>query len=433
MNIAAKGTEIKNGMRRSIIVKRQNFHLRKGLEDDIFENEICRCRAVNWKLRQDMLIIDMDLDKTDTTNHQDALLTEIISKNCITLINVQTEEEALVMKTSEGMNADVLRNLLPDCTLEWADPVSAKNLPCLFTCKESAPLKRPSDVIMTHIPDFATIESLDTIWVSPLDGTMKLVDGELVDGELDSNMGLVDLVFDLAPICPPSSASSSASSAKVLPSSSASSTDAPGADKRPQSCSRLLLKKLLPPIPQKGDSSTKIAKGGQQPKIPQNGESTKVSGSSTPTSAKSASPDASPAAMAPSTPKPETQRKGIRAPSTPEENWPKFEPRLVHDKEQGVTRWTKPARSNERLIAFDHFDGLAWETRHHEIQDHSELLSSPPHIVEKQNKRSPLATVSGDESQAPLRHPYDSPVSTASGDQFQFIRSPESQPSSASR
>jgi len=362
MNIAAKGTEIKNGMRRSIIVKRQNFHLRKGLEDDIFENEICRCRAVNWKLRQDMLIIDMDLDKTDTTNHQDALLTEIISKNCITLINVQTEEEALVMKTSEGLNAEVLRNILPDCTSEWADPVSAKNLPCLFTCKESAPLKRPSDVIMTHLPDFATIESLDTIWVSPLDGTMKLVDGELVDGELDSNMGLVDLVFDLAPICPPSSASSSASSAKVLPSSSASSTDAPGADKRPQSCSRLLLKKLLPPIPQKGDSSTKIAKGGQQPKIPQNGESTKVSGSSTPTSAKSASPDASPAAMASSTPK--RARKGIRAPSTPED---------------------------------------------------------------------PLATVPGDESQAPLRHPYDSPVSTASGDQFQFIRSPESQPSSASR
>ena len=356
MNIAAKGKEIKqNGTRRSIIVNRQNFHLRKGLEDDIFENEICRCRAVNWKLRQDMLIIDMDLDKTDTTNHQDALLTEIISKNCITLINVQTEEEALVMKTSEGMNADVLRNLLPDCTLEWADPVSAKNLPCLFTCKESAPLKRPSDVIMTHIPDFATIESLDTIWVSPLDGTMKLVDGELVDGELDSNMGLVDLVFDLAPICPPSSASSSASSAKVLPSSGASSTDAPGADKRPQSCSRLLLKKLLPPIPQKGDSSTKIAKGGQQPKIPQNGESTKVSGSSTPTSAKSASPDASPAAMAPSTPKPENQRKGIRAPSTPED---------------------------------------------------------------------PLATVPGDESQAPLRHPYDSPVSTASADRIQFILTP---------
>ena len=214
MNIAAKGTEIKNGRRRSIIVKRQNFHLRKGLEDDIFENEICRCRAVNWKLQQDMLIIDTDADKKDTTNQQ---MTEMLSSNCIRLINVQTEEQALVWNEPEGLNAHVLRNLLPDCTLEWAHPVSAEKLPYLFRCKESAPLKRPSDVIMTHLPDFEIIESLETIWVSPLAVPMKLVDVTQVEdfwnpGELDPDMGLVDLVFHLAPICPPSSASSSASS-----------------------------------------------------------------------------------------------------------------------------------------------------------------------------------------------------------------------------
>jgi hypothetical protein len=245
-----------------------------------------------------MLIIDMDADKKDTTNQHDALVTEMISSNCIRLINVQTEEEALVWKESEGLNAEVLRNLLPDCTLEWADPVSAEELPCLFRCEEDAPLKRPSDVIMTHLPDFEIIESRETIWVSPLAVPMTLVDATQVE-ELDSNIGLGDLVFDLAPfdldlvfdLCFPSSASSSASS----------------------------------------------------------------SGSSTLTSAKSASPDASPAAMAPSTPKPENQRKGIRAPSTPED---------------------------------------------------------------------PLATVSGDESQAPLRHPYDSPVSTASSSSVQCILTP---------
>jgi hypothetical protein len=432
MNIAAKGKKQgKNGRLQSIVVARENFHPRKGLGDCDIENETCKCQAVHWKLHYDMMLIAMDADKESTMTETEKMrFINMHAKDCITVINIQTEEYAYIMKLPGPMFTDIARRILPLCTSDWAHPVlETKGLPHLFKCKKSSPLDRPGNFIMSLLCSWHSIESGETVWVSPLDAAdPKLANGKELQalGEDLENVEDVELLFHLGPICPPSSPScplsspsSSASSTKksssalaqMLPSPRTRGGQQPKIRQKGDSSTKITKGGQEPKIPQKGDSSTKISKGGQQPKIPQNGESTKVSGSSTPTSAKSASPDASPAATAPST-------------AEPERLW-------VYDQNLKGLRWTRAAKSNQRFIAEEQYNGLAWETKYHSRQETPGLFTTPPRRG-KENERSPFATVSGDESQVLLHSPMR--VWTESGDEIQFpSEDPDSQLSNVPR
>jgi hypothetical protein len=474
MNIAAKGKkEGKNGRMRSIVVARENFHPRKGLDDCDIENETCKCQAVHWKLHYDMMLIAMDADKESTMTETEKMrFINMHAKDCITVINIQTEEYAYIMKLPGPMFTDIARRILPLCTSDWAHPVlETKGLPHLFKCKKSSPLDRPGNFIMSLLCSWHSIESGETVWVSPLDAAdSKLANGKELQalGEDLENVEDVELLFHLGPICPPSSPScplsspsSSASSTKksssdlaqMLPSPRTRGGQQPKIRQKGDSSTKITKGGQEPKIPQKGDSSTKISKGGQQPKIPQNGESTKVSGSSTPTSAKSASPDASPAAMAPSTTptsaksaSPDaspaamapsstpTSAKSVSPDASPAATAPSTaEPEnlFVYDQKLKGPRWTRAAKSNQRFIAKEQYNGLAWETKYHSRQETPGLFTTPPRRG-KENERSPFATVSGDESQVLLHSPMR--VWTESGDEIQFpSEDPDSQLSNVPR